>query len=100
MILVSFPSLYGFMKREGERAALNLGASTVPILAGIALAILFPALMSGFLLLFANSFGSIWPRWDPDRSDVDLITIRIAALTAARCSFCARTADALSMMSL
>ena len=79
MILLIIPSLYG-LKREWREAALNLGASTFQYWLEVALPILFPALMSGFLLLFANSFGAYATAWTLTGSDVDLITIRIAAL--------------------
>ena len=99
MILVIIPSLYG-LKREWREAALNLGASTFRYWLEIALPILFPALMSGFLLLFANSFGAYATAWTLTGSDVDLITIRIAALIRGEVQLAPELADALSMMSL
>ncbi len=99
MILLIIPSLYG-LKREWREAALNLGASTFRYWLEIALPILFPALMSGFLLLFANSFGAYATAWTLTGSDVDLITIRIAALIRGEVQLAPELADALSMMSL
>jgi len=99
MILLIIPSLYG-LKREWHEAALNLGASTFRYWLEIALPILFPALMSGFLLLFANSFGAYATAWTLTGSDVDLITIRIAALIRGEVQLAPELADALSMMSL
>ena len=99
MILLIIPSLYG-LKREWHEAALNLGASTFRYWVEIALPILFPALMSGFLLLFANSFGAYATAWTLTGSDVDLITIRIAALIRGEVQVAPELADALSMMSL
>ena len=99
MILIIIPSLYG-LKREWREAALNLGASTFRYWLEIALPILFPALMSGFLLLFANSFGAYATAWTLTGSDVDLITIRIAALIRGEVQLAPELADALSMMSL
>ncbi len=99
MILLIIPSLYG-LKREWREAALNLGASTFRYWIEIALPILFPALMSGFLLLFANSFGAYATAWTLTGSDVDLITIRIAALIRGEVQLAPELADALSMMSL
>lgn len=99
MILLIIPSLLG-LKREWREAAMNLGASTFRYWIEIALPILFPALMSGFLLLFANSFGAYATAWTLTGSDVDLITIRIAALIRGEVQFAPELADALSMMSL
>ena len=99
MILLIIPSLSG-LKREWHEAALNLGASTFRYWLEIALPILFPALLSGFLLLFANSFGAYATAWTLTGSDVDLITIRIAALIRGEVQLAPELADALSMMSL
>jgi putative spermidine/putrescine transport system permease protein len=99
MILLIIPSLYG-LKREWREAALNLGASTFRYWIEIALPILFPALMSGFLLLFANSFGAYATAWTLTGSDVDLITIRIAALIRGEVQLAPELADALSIISL
>jgi putative spermidine/putrescine transport system permease protein len=99
MILLIIPSLHG-LKREWREAALNLGASTFRYWLEIALPILLPALLSGFLLLFANSFGAYATAWTLTGSDVDLITIRIAALIRGEVQLAPELADALSMMSL
>jgi putative spermidine/putrescine transport system permease protein len=99
MILLIIPSLHG-LKREWREAALNLGASTSRYWLEIALPILLPALMSGFLLLFANSFGAYATAWTLTGSDVDLITIRIAALIRGEVQLAPELADALSIMSL
>lgn len=99
MILLIIPSLHG-LKREWREAALNLGASDSRYWIEIALPILFPALMSGFLLLFANSFGAYATAWTLTGSDVDLITIRIAALIRGEVQLAPELADALSMISL
>ncbi len=99
MILLIIPSLYG-LKREWREAALNLGASTARYWVEIALPILFPALVSGFLLLFANSFGAYATAWTLTGSDVDLITIRIAALIRGEVQLAPELADALSIFSL
>jgi putative spermidine/putrescine transport system permease protein len=99
MILLIIPSLLG-LKREWREAALNLGASSFQYWARVALPILSPSLMSGFLLLFANSFGAYATAWTLTGSDVDLITIRIAALIRGEVQLAPELADALSIMSL
>jgi putative spermidine/putrescine transport system permease protein len=99
MILLIIPSLLG-LKREWREAALNLGASSFQYWVRVALPILFPSIMSGFLLLFANSFGAYATAWTLTGSDVDLITIRIAALIRGEVQLAPELADALSIMSL
>lgn len=99
MILLIIPSLHG-LRREWREAALNLGATTSRYWIEIALPILFPALVSGFLLLFANSFGAYATAWTLTGSDVDLITIRIAALIRGEVQLAPELADALSIYSL
>ncbi len=99
MILLVIPSLHG-LRREWREAALNLGATTLRYWLEIALPILFPALLSGFLLLFANSFGAYATAWTLTGSDVDLITIRIAALIRGEVQLAPELADALSVYSL
>jgi putative spermidine/putrescine transport system permease protein len=99
MILLIIPSLLG-LKREWREAALNLGASTFQYWKRVALPILFPSLASGFLLLFANSFGAYATAWTLTGSDVDLITIRIAALIRGEVQLAPELADALSIISL
>jgi len=99
MILLVIPSLLG-LKREWHEAAVNLGASTFQYWIRVALPILFPALASGFLLLFANSFGAYATAWTLTGSDVDLITIRIAALIRGEVQLAPELADALSIISL
>jgi putative spermidine/putrescine transport system permease protein len=99
MILLIIPSLLG-LKREWHEAALNLGASTFQYWLRVALPILFPSLASGFLLLFANAFGAYATAWTLTGSDVDLITIRIAALIRGEVQLAPELADALSIISL
>ncbi len=99
MILLIIPSLHG-LRPEWCEAALNLGASNSRYWLEIALPILFPALVSGFLLLFANSFGAYATAWTLTGSDVDLITIRIAALIRGEVQLAPELADALSIYSL
>src|SRR5512136_1220461 len=99
MILLVIASLLG-LKREWHEAALNLGASTFQYWMRVGLPILFPSLLSGFLLLFANSFGAYATAWTLTGSDVDLITIRIAALIRGEVQLAPELADALSIFSL
>jgi putative spermidine/putrescine transport system permease protein len=99
MILIIIPSLHG-LKREWQEAAVNLGASSFQYWVRVALPILFPALMSGFLLLFANAFGAYATAFTLTGSDINLITIRIGALISGEVQLAAELGDALSIISL
>lgn len=99
MILLIIPSLLG-LRREWREAAINLGASTWHYWLRIALPILFPSLLGGFLLLFANSFGAYATAWTLTGPDVNLVTVQIAALVRGEVQLDPALADALAMMSL
>ena len=79
---------------------MNLGATSTQYWIRVALPILFPSLLSSFLLLFANSFGAYATAWTLTGSDVDLITIRIAALIRGEVQLKPQLADALAIYSL
>lgn len=99
MILLIIPALQG-LRREWLEAAVNLGASSFQYWIKVALPVLFPALASGFLLLFANSFGAYATAWTLTGSDVNLITIRIGALISGEVQLEAELGDALAIISL
>jgi putative spermidine/putrescine transport system permease protein len=99
MILIIIPSLLG-LRKEWKEAALNLGASSFQYWLRIGLPILFPSLLSGFLLLFANSFGAFATAWTLTGSDVDLITIRIAGLIRGEVQLEPELANSLAIISL
>ncbi len=99
MILLIIPSLLG-LRSEWREAAMNLGATSTQYWIRVALPILFPSLLSSFLLLFANSFGAYATAWTLTGSDVDLITIRIAALIRGEVQLKPQLADALAIYSL
>lgn len=99
MILLIIPSLLG-LRREWREAAINLGASTWQYWRRVALPILLPALLGGFLLLFANSFGAYATAWTLTGPDVNLVTVQIAALVRGEVQLDPALADALAMLSL
>lgn len=99
MILIIIPSLMG-LRREWREAAVNLGASSFQYWIRIGLPILSPALLSGFLLLFANGFGAYATAWTLTGPDVDLITIRIGSLIRGEVQLEPQLADALAVISL
>ena len=99
MALLIQPSLLG-LKAEWREAALNLGASTFGYWRHVALPILTPALLGGFLLLFANSFGAYATAWTLTGPDINLVTIQIAALIRGEVQLEPGIADAMATASL
>jgi len=99
MILLIIPSLLG-LKNEWWEAAINLGANSSKFWWHVGLPILAPALMSSFLLLFANSFGAYATAWTLTGPDVNLVTVQIAALIRGEVQLQPELADALAVVSL
>ncbi|MCE1195339.1 ABC transporter permease subunit [bacterium] len=99
MILLIQPSLRG-LKEEWREAALNLGATEARYWAKVALPVLAPSLAGGFLLLFANSYGAYATAWTLTGPDINLVTIRIAALIRGEVQLEPGTADAMAVISL
>ena len=99
MILLVIPSLLG-LRREWREAAINLGASSFQYWLRIALPILAPSLLGGFLLLFANAFGAYATAWTLTGPDVNLVTVQIAALVRGEVQLDPALADSLAMLSL
>jgi len=99
MILLVQPSLRG-LRKEWREAALNLGATGRQYWLRIALPILTPSLVGGFLLLFANSYGAYATAWTLTGPDINLVTIRIAALIRGEVQLEPGTADAMATISL
>lgn len=99
MVLLIQPSLHGLQK-EWKEAAINLGASNFQYFRRIALPILAPSLIGGFLLLFANSFGAYATAWTLTGPDINLVTVQIAALVRGEVQLEPGTADAMAMLSL
>jgi putative spermidine/putrescine transport system permease protein len=99
MILLVQPALRG-LREEWKEAALNLGASESRYWRRIALPVLAPSLLGGFLLLFANSFGAYATAWTLTGPDINLVTIRIAALVRGEVQLEPGIADAMATISL
>ncbi len=99
MILLIIPSLLG-LKKQWWEAAINLGANTRQYWTHVALPILAPALLSSFLLLFANSFGAYATAWTLTGPDVNLVTVQIASLIRGEVQLQPELADALAVVSL
>ncbi len=99
MILLIIPSLLG-LRREWREAAINLGASSAQYWRRVALPILAPSLLGGFLLLFANSFGAYATAWTLTGPDVNLVTVQIAAHQRGEVQLDPGLADVVAMLSL
>lgn len=99
MVLIMIPSLLG-LRREWQEAASNLGASSLQYWANIALPILAPSLIGGFILLFANSFGAYATAWTLTGPEIALVPIQIAALIRGEVQLDPAAADALASLSL
>jgi putative spermidine/putrescine transport system permease protein len=99
MVLLIQPSLLG-LKKEWREAALNLGANELHYWLLVALPLLSPSLIGGFLLLFANSFGAYATAWTLTGPDINLVTIQIAALIRGEVQLEPGIADAMATISL
>lgn len=99
MVLIMIPSLLG-LKREWQEAASNLGASNLEYWWRIALPILAPSLIGGFILLFANSFGAYATAWTLTGPEINLVPIQIGALIRGEVQLDPAAADALASLSL
>jgi len=99
MILLIQPSLLG-LKDDWKEAAFTLGASKWQYWKRIALPILAPSLIGGFLLLFAHSFGAYATAWTLTGPDINLVTIQIAALIRGEVQLEPGIADAIAIISL
>jgi putative spermidine/putrescine transport system permease protein len=99
MVLIMIPSILG-LKREWREAASNLGASNLEYWWRIALPILAPSLIGGFILLFANSFGAYATAWTLTGPEISLVPIQIAALIRGEVQLDPAAADALASLSL
>ncbi|TFH33595.1 MAG: ABC transporter permease subunit, partial [Anaerolineales bacterium] len=99
MVLLIQPSLHG-LRREWREAAINLGATNLQYWLRIAFPILAPALIGGFLLLFAHSFGAYATAWTLTGPDINLVTVQIAALVRGEVQLEPGIADAMATISL
>ena len=99
LILLIQPSILG-LKSDWKEAASTLGASNWQYWKRIALPILAPSLIGGFLLLFAHSFGAYATAWTLTGPDINLVTIQIAALIRGEVQLEPGIADAMAIMSL
>nr|BBH92326.1 ABC transporter [Thermogemmatispora argillosa] len=76
MILVTLPALAG-LRPEWREAAINLGASPAQYWRRVALPILWPSLVAGTMLLFANAFGAFATAYALAQGNINLVPILI-----------------------
>lgn len=98
-VLLLIPCFQG-LRREWQEAAAVLGADERQYWQYIALPILRPGLLGGFLLLFANAFGAYATAWTLTGSSVNLVTVQIAALIRGEVQLDPALADAIAALSL
>ena len=81
MILVMFPALDA-LRPQWREAATSLGASDFTYWRRIALPILFPSIVSGAMLLFANAFAAFATAYALAQGGINLVTILISFVVA------------------
>lgn len=79
MVLLIVPALEG-LRREWHEAARILGATPSQYWRMVGLPVLAPAILAGFVLLFANAFGAFATAYTLVGSNLNLATLQIAFL--------------------
>lgn len=77
MILVMLPA-FDALRPQWHEAATSLGASGFTYWRRIALPILFPSIISGAMLLFANAFAAFATAYSLAQGEINLVTILIS----------------------
>ena len=96
MVLLILPSLEAVDPRW-EEAAANLGASRWTYLRRVAIPILAPAVLSSWLLLFANAFGAYATVYALTTGFFPVVPILISSVISGDVSFDPGQGDALAM---
>jgi len=78
MVLVITPALEG-LRREWREATAVLGGTEFDYWRRIALPVLMPSILGGFLLLFANAFGAVATAYALTGSSLPIIPIQLFA---------------------
>lgn len=81
MVLITLPALNA-LRPEWREAATNLGASTFLYWWRVALPVLFPSIIAGVMLLFANSFGAYASAVALAQDNINLVTILVSFAVA------------------
>jgi putative spermidine/putrescine transport system permease protein len=96
MILIFLPALSA-VRRDWQEAAALLGASSFAFWRRVGLPVLFPSLLGGFVLVFAQALGTYATAFALGAGNVNLLTIQIG-FQIEEASFTPRLADTLSIV--
>ena len=94
MTLLVLPALRG-LRHEWLEAAHTLGASSLEFWRYVGLPVLTPALVAGFVLLFASSMGAFATAYGLTQGSLNLLPIQIAVQISGEVSFDPGGANAL-----
>lgn len=81
MVLTIIPAFSG-IKKEWQESANSLGANSFQFWRHIGLPVLFPSLVAGLTLLFANAFGAYATAYTLVESQLSLVTLQIGFMIA------------------
>ena len=81
MVLTIIPAFSG-IKKEWQESANSLGANSFQFWRHIGLPVLFPSLIAGLTLLFANAFGAYATAYTLVESQLSLVTLQIGFMIA------------------
>jgi len=76
MLLVTFPAIDG-LKPAWREAAANLGATSSTYWRRVGIPVLAPAILGGFLLLFANAFSAYATAYALSAGSSNIVTVQI-----------------------
>ena len=100
LILLIVPALLGLRARVARGGDQPRAPRPTQYWLRVGLPILAPSLLGSFLLLFANAFGAYATAWTLTGSDINLVTVQIAALVRGEVQLDPALADALALLSL
>lgn len=81
MVLLILPAFAG-IKKEWQESAQSLSANTFQFWWHIGIPVLFPSLIAGFTLLFANAFGAYATAYTLVQAKMSLVTLQIGYMIA------------------
>jgi putative spermidine/putrescine transport system permease protein len=81
MVLTIIPAFSG-IKKEWQESAKSLGANSIQFWRHIGIPVLFPSLIAGLTLLFANAFGAYATAYTLVESQLSLVTLQIGFMIA------------------
>ncbi len=96
MLLITLPALSS-LRPEWREAATNLGASPFRYWQKVALPILFPSIIAGTMLLFANAFAAYASAYALAQGNINLVPILISFVVNGNVSLDTGLGNALAM---